>query len=680
MTAKIERVAGPFRELIAQVADRLELPEADFRAVYAPRFSRLGFEIDEETLQLRAAQALAAQWLVAYSTGALPLSTSLRGAETWFLGEQRCFPHFAPPYCPQDALGDLSPTDAFALLPYLLDPYAPATRRCVMKDGGLIADRRARKAAGVYYTPADLANHMARGASPWDAQTCLDTACGSGVFLRAASMLGGEGLRVFGCDIDPLAAEMSAFVLLATSRARSDGGPSPWARWHLCRGDLATIDSLLLRAGTSCSELEIKSRRRERERVRQALVDGQDPPTTQENQASLWLGDLFPELADGCDVFLSNPPYARLGEHPALVQIADLHASFRDASPTPSTNVFPPFVEHTWRLTRVDTGRAATVVPLSLASGTGQHLRALRREMSAQPGRWRVSCFDRAPDALFGDDVKTRNAIVEYRAEGERGVETTGLMRWTSRSRARFLATIEHSELRGLAIEPFVTKLGSDAEVSLYRTLRARQGGFGASFRALDRIDPAAAAREEAPTAVYVAPTAYNWLGCARSFAPWADRTDLGGSPLTRIEFESTTAADAAHAILSSRLTLWLWRVEGDGFHVSQRFVRSIPFDLGHMPSGSRGGLARLGAALWEAVARRPLVSVNKGKRTLTFSPDHAPDLLDQIDRALLSALDLGQAEIDFDLRSWRERLVVVDPTEQRRLSLMSRTGAAVRA
>ena len=36
--------------------------------------------------------------------------------------------------------------------------------------------------------------------------------------------------------------------------------------------------------------------------------------------------------------------------------------------------------------------------------------------------------------------------------------------------------------------------------------------------------------------------------------------------------------AEVVFAILSSRLTYWLWHVEGDGFHVGAWFVKQLPF------------------------------------------------------------------------------------------------------
>ena len=128
------------------------------------------------------------------------------------------------------------PAEAFALLPYLLDPLAPGTRRCVLKGSDSLGDRHARKAAGVYYTPGDLARYMAEAVDASRDRPRLDPACGSGVFLRAAHAAAENGqapLILFGCDIDPLAAEQCAFVLLALALRASRNAARHGRVWQL---------------------------------------------------------------------------------------------------------------------------------------------------------------------------------------------------------------------------------------------------------------------------------------------------------------------------------------------------------------------------------------------------------------------------------------------------------------
>ena len=70
-------------------------------------------------------------------------------------------------------------------------------------------------------------------------------------------------------------------------------------------------------------------------------------------------------------------------------------------------------------------------------------------------------------------------------------------------------------------------------------------------------------------------------------------------SPLTALRFATSEVADAAYAVLACRLTYWLWRVEGDAFHVQRGFLTRLPFQLGCLDSQTLGALADAGRELW---------------------------------------------------------------------------------
>ena len=156
-------------------------------------------------------------------------------------------------------------------------------------------------------------------------------------------------------------------------------------------------------------------------------------------------------------------------------------------------------------------------------SGTAQFLVDYAEAMAEQPGRWRCTFFDRAPDALFGDDVKTRNAVLIYDAAKPRGIETTSILRWTSRTRAHWL--FRSAPLRPLHDARIIRadpKLGSDVEVTtLYRAVRSRPPASSrrtwTEYRRRLSHPGGPANGDSSRRAVYVAPTAYNWLNCARS-------------------------------------------------------------------------------------------------------------------------------------------------------------------
>ena len=78
----------------------------------------------------------------------------------------------------------------------------------------------------------------------------------------------------------------------------------------------------------------------------------------------------------------------------------------------------------------------------------------------------------------------------------------------------------------------------------------------------------------------------------------------------------------AAFAILSSRLAYWWWRATQDGFHVTARFLAELPFGADLFSDVVRSDLAACGHALWSLVNEYPIISVNRAKASLAFSPN----------------------------------------------------------
>jgi hypothetical protein len=112
---------------------------------------------------------------------------------------------------------------------------------------------------------------------------------------------------------------------------------------------------------------------------------------------------------------------------------------------------------------------------------------------------------------------------------------------------------------------------------------------------------------------------------------------------------------------VASRITFWLWRIDGDGFHVTRSFLRDLPFAIHALPEHELADLAAAGRDLWGEMRKEPVVSVNKGRRTVAFSGLTAHDLLDQVDEKLMRAFELGDALTPSAVRAWHENLIVVD-------------------
>jgi N-6 DNA Methylase len=656
-TVLVEQTAGEVRQAL-EAATHAVADAAAYESILVPRVSHLGFTATPDTNQLLAARALTAMWLSAYSLGAVVAGDPFSLSEKWFVGPcGSSLPRLArrgitPPFACLPP-----PSVVFALLPYLLDALAPGTRRSVMRSPAEQTDRRARKRQGAYYTPGDVARTMVAAVWRRYGDTWLDPACGTGVFLRAALLEADVPLRsLFGIDVDPLVADTCAFVLAAAALARGERWPSPWSVWHVARSRVATMDSLLV-TRDACDRAAQLERETEFKRVDALLTAGGVPEPAGDHAATTALGSLFPALRHGADVVISNPPYAQLGARPPF-DPASVRFESLSGPPRGTTRIEALFLELASQLAAMG-GSVSIVLPLSAAVSGRPEFVGVRRFLQRLPAEVAVSFFDRAPDALFGDDVKTRNIIVTVRADRKSSLRTTGLLRWTSWTRSRFLESIEPCEVRS-SIERFVPKIGSRDEAMLFEELSALPSSLGESTAEGRSVEYSMSVSPPSRT-VYVSPTAYNWLGCARCASAFIEHGHSSDSALTQLPFASAELADAAFAVVASRFTFWLWTVSCDGFHVTKTFLHDLPFAVHLLRDGQVVRLASVGRDLWAAMRHQPILSVNKGRTTVAFSALVAGELLDQVDEAVAAGFGLKSIGTTQSIRAWHENHVVVD-------------------
>jgi SAM-dependent methyltransferase len=624
--------------------------------LYAPRVGGLGFTVTDAGERL--GRAVVAQWLCGIAVGAFDATASLGDAEEWFFGDAATELRGSATAFNRPSL-TMTSDEAYALLPYVLDRHRPGTRRELLRGEDSRLDRRRRKRDGVYYTPADVADAMTRLLGSFGRGSVIDPACGTGVFLRAAVERGASVDSVYGVDVDEHAVEAATFVLLAAALRTGTRTCSPWARWHQLRINFACMNSLRLRRGggsqTRCEEVStVKS-----------LLGDDAPLLVPESHASrAWLGELFPQLDTGADAVISNPPYAPLGESASGVDPASFAAY--GSTVRSSDRMEAAFAEFAWKLT-VPNGAAALVLPLSVATSSRPEFVRLRSEIERIPGCFSFAMFDRAPDALFGDDVKTRNVIMLYESKQGAGtaIGTTQLLRWTSRNRTDFLRSFQFTEVK-TGIASLVPKVGTSEEAKLYEALRSLEGCLGESVVASRVVLPQTSSGGGDQT-VLVAPTAYNWIGVARETRPFAEQGHSSTSGMLELTFGDPVTANAAFALLSSKFVLWLWRAESDGFHVTTSFVLRLPFSLDRLSEHALCRLAVAGADLWQEAQGHPTISVNRRRTTVGFATS-AMSLSAEIDREVAEVFGLPAGVRDV-VRGWHDTLLVVDFAEERRVA-----------
>lgn len=626
-----------------------------FESLYAPRRHGLGFQIDDGDRGSRTAWVLLGEWLVAWAVGVHAGDATIGETHDWFWGSDSSGGLSLDVRQHTVNAGISTRREVHALLPYLLDPSSVGTRRGVLGDKATDFERKTRKRSGVYYTPGDVAAYMVdriqttsdgRNGTTW-----LDLAQGSGAFLRGALSLAGDVEEVrgnlYGIDIDRFAAEAASFVLTAEDIILRPNGELPAERWHEFRRNFATSNTLFIDAGSS-----------------------EDPETLHGlslEANSRTIADFFPEIGSrGFSRVIANPPYARLFPHQDNAMLPMLHPV---AGAAVGADISPIFVELGVRLL-ADDGAMCMVLPLSHVTSSRKPFPELRSYLIS--GNWRVDfeSYDRVPDALFGDDIKTRNAIVTLDRTASRVVSTTSLRRWTSRRRERVFEDVRRVDVTSLPDLPTVLpKIGSRWERDLYESCIEHSTNVGTWIRSRKSVpiqDVRHVDNSHWSEFVAIAPTAYNYLGVVRDASQAARDGHDSGNPVTLLRFESAHVASAAYALLSSRLAFWLWHTTGDGFHASSRTTSYIPVPA---LEESVARLAELGEELWLLGQSGPVISRNRGRTTVSYPTWMYSDTLARIDREVDLVLGVEGAD---RLARWHEELMVVD-TDSERLEMVLR-------
>lgn len=603
----------------------------------------------------RVARRALGAWLAGVLVGHLHATSSISDAERWFTGETPSLTlGRETSRRVVEALSRALAPGAITMLPYVLDPIPHEYRRHIVSGNGNGSARAIRKERGSFYTPRDVADHIVNVAFDRVAQgsTCLqvlDPAVGTGVFLRSAfARTIDRGVdpaialsNLFGIDLDECCVDMTAFVLMVDGirAVNGDQGGGMSELWTNARRQLLAADTLCVMDG---------------------IRTGRDGETlaTQPRLDSMELPSRSLPLPRSFDIIVGNPPYTSLGLRSDLATLATRYQTMRVASP--KTAVWPAFAELLCsKLSERGTG--ALVVPLSVGSATTGAIRRLRELAVDSGGFWRFEFFDRTPDSLFGDDIKQRTAIAVRTATATRRLSTGPVMRWSSGSRDELFDRLPSVDLGDYNFENGVPKLGSQTQASVYRAMRSRETHLDSAIVSIGRRAPVDIS--ERPEAIYLANTAYNWLSIYRDglmALPTASYPST--NPLTEIVLESASKADALYALLASRVTFWLWRVEGDAFHVTQSWIRKLPIEPQFFSDDHVMPIGDLSRQLWKSVLSQPVVSHNAGKTTVSYCPYVAGALLDRIDRAVLHSAGQPISFVD-ELQGFVRQLAIAGRT-----------------
>ncbi len=535
---------------------------------------------------------------------------SMSDADLWFFGPEsteRWLTAHLTSNCLRAAVQPLESltydAELHELLPYVLE--AVIHQLGVASVADTYDFRKLRRNSGTVFTPTDVVDYIVRSCVSSDSkERVLDPAVGTGVFLRSVLRIKmREGLErenaldhLYGIDVNPLATIIAAFILANECTMRGLKERHPWEFWQIASRHLVTADATLL------------------------------PPT------------VFPSTEGGFDVVIGNPPYSSV----PLDEWAGTRTSHFATAPFSSSQKtwkwYPLFIEMIPWLTRDRSGRGGMVVPLSIGQSVDAQTKLLRTTMKESSGDWRVAFFDRTPDSLFGDDVKTRNAIVLWHADGGTArIATTDFIRWNSQNRTNLFDSLRYEEIRASLTQKLFPKLGDAEAVAAYEQITAEREHRSFRIRTMERPTD-----RELPS-VKCATTAYNSLSLA--VVDSMDTAQLEAFPHSHdIPCTSQRRAMILFACLASRLTYWLWRVEGDGFHVNAHFLKNLPYDIELLDDEYGKAIAESAERTWEEMRKRPTRSVNRGVVTISYAPPDRSKTLDKIDEILGDSLGLSRA------------------------------------
>ena len=668
LATAVEVYGEPIREAVTVLSEALATKHCSaIRAeLLRPRSEHLSPDIVRSDAEM-AAWAIVSMWVVGVAVKVLPLAASLAQAEEWFFGTsaQHRLTRLASDEAVRKAETALrSKADAsayFELLPYILDPHGPGSRLSVRRNPATRDTQKRKRAEGVFYTPADVAEYMAGACfsllSSKTLPTVFDPACGTGVFLRAALQdiqcrhpernsfsLAVECL--FGADIDPWPLDASAFVLLADCWADVIGqGTTPAQAWQRLRLNLACTDTLRIDRAEGVSDRDVS--------------------TNLGGVGRISISRLFPALKRGPTVILGNPPYADLGLRSDFAELGRVFETLA-VKAGPNAEIYLPFIEQMIRLADQETCAGALVLPLSIACNVTPQFSITRELISKTLGRWRFAFFDREPHALFGEDVKTRNAIVVWsRVPSDRkSVLVTGpLRKWRGNNRAAMFKNLQFTAVDS-DIRAGIPKIDGEIQAAALKVLGMQWGRLEQVVHDIARFDVA-----EAPSAddrtVFVGPTAYNFLNVfvRPERGQLKGVQELSEHALHAVRCSSKEDAYAVFAILSSHLAYWWWRTHGDGFHVSRRFLAELPFGLEAFTLVG-DVLAECGAELWSAIKAHPIISLNRGRTSLAYTPNGHDHTRRKIDQVLAGLVGLEEAFVT-ELQQFTTRTVAATLRKQ---------------
>ena len=359
----------------------------------------------------------------------------------------------------------------------------------------------------------------------------------------------------------------------------------------------------------------------------------------------------FPKVFEngGFEVVIGNPPYAAL---PAKYNLKILSKRYKTIENSSRSNIYIPFLEMMFNISKHN-GSGGIIVPLSIAFASGKNFLKLREEIEKIGGDWKFSFYDRSPDSLFGDNIKTRNSIIFfYKGTKTKSLSTTKLIRWNSRNRDELFNKIKYQNLQDLSIKKAIPKISTILELSILNKLEKLEN-LGDTINIKSQFN-----RSNKKNVLYFYNTAYNWISVFTHIPSSFDNSkEIIPSSLYAIECKDETEAKILYSLLNSKIVYWYWTVWGDGFHVTEKFIRKIPITFSSFSIKSKERLIYLATKLEELAIENPISKVNKKKTIGNYNMMKCNTIINQIDETITNELRLDSSFLGFLREFFKEHI-----------------------
>jgi hypothetical protein len=328
------------------------------------------------------------------------------------------------------------------------------------------------------------------------------------------------------------------------------------------------------------------------------------------------------------DCIIGNPPYVTKGK---------------------SENLFMGFVDNMMQYSS-DCGLSSLILPLSICYAQGGGYSALRERIQADCAIWDFLNYDRSPDSLFGDQVKTRNTILFRDVKSRRNaIHSSHLQRWTSEKRNQLFDNIDLCDISDYNITNGVPKISGIGTFELFKALH---DGTSCAYDLISKDS-------DSPATIVINGTAYNWLCIYDHLPPSVDENGDGYvSGTTKVyTTEDNKAQYFCIALLSNRIAYWYWSAIGDGFHLNSSFLKEFHIGKADFTEKQFDELCSLGQKYCSIAKQHPTVSYNAGKKIVNYSHWEAMGVVQEIETLILAALNLPTT-IGSQIANWYDNQV----------------------